>query len=141
MAITTDDNANITDYLLGMDDLNRPKAIDMSIIKPGVMNSAMLMIIRMILMRKGTIPDIPDLGIDIRGRYRFAFESELTTLQSEISQQIQTYLPEFLSNEVNVYMQTGETDGPKVVIEITIDGTTYELIYNISTNTLEGLDR
>lgn len=141
MAITTDDNANITDYLLGMDDLNRPKAIDMSIIKPGVMNSAMLMIIRMILMRKGTIPDIPDLGIDIKGRYRFAFESELTTLQSEISQQIQTYLPEFLSNEVNVYMQTGETDGPKVVIEITIDGTTYELIYNISTNTLEGLDR
>lgn len=141
MAITTDDNANITDYLLGIDDLNRPKAIDMSIIKPGVMNSAMLMIIRMILMRKGTIPDIPDLGIDIRGRYRFAFESELTTLQSEISQQIQTYLPEFLSNEVNVYMQTGETDGPKVVIEITIDGTTYELIYNISTNTLEGLDR
>lgn len=141
MAITTDDNANITDYLLGMDDLNRPKAIDMSIIKPGAMNSAMLMIIRMILMRKGTIPDIPDLGIDIRGRYRFAFESELTTLQSEISQQIQTYLPEFLSNEVNVYMQTGETDGPKVVIEITIDGTTYELIYNISTNTLEGLDR
>lgn len=141
MAITTDDNANITDYLLGMDDLNRPKAIDMSIIKPGVMNSAMLMIIRMILMRKGTIPDIPDLGIDIRGRYRFAFESELTTLQSEISQQIQTYLPEFLSNEVNVYMQTGETDGSKVVIEITIDGTTYELIYNISTNTLDGLDR
>lgn len=141
MAITTDDNANITDYLLGMDDLNRPKEIDMSIIKPGAMNSAMLMIIRMILMRKGTIPDIPDLGIDIRGRYRFAFESELTTLQSEISQQIQTYLPEFLSNEVNVYMQTGETDGPKVVIEITIDGTTYELIYNISTNTLEGLDR
>lgn len=141
MAITTDDNANITDYLLGIDDLNRPKEIDMSIIKPGVMNSAMLMIIRMILMRKGTIPDIPDLGIDIRGRYRFAFESELTTLQSEISQQIQTYLPEFLSNEVNVYMQTGETDGPKVVIEITIDGTTYELIYNISTNTLEGLDR
>lgn len=141
MAITTDDNANITDYLLGIDDLNRPKAIDMSIIKPGIMNSAMLMIIRMILMRKGTIPDIPDLGIDIRGRYRFAFESELTTLQSEISQQIQTYLPEFLSNDVNVYMQTGETDGPKVVIEITIDGTTYELIYNISTNTLEGLDR
>lgn len=141
MAIPSDDSSNIHDYLLGIDDLNRPKVIDMSIIKPGVMNSAILMIIRMILMRKGTIPDIPDLGIDIRGRYRFAFESELSILQNEITNQIQTYLPEFLASEVTVAMQKGEPDGPKVVIQITIDETTYELVYNISTNTLDGLDR
>lgn len=141
MAIETDSNANITDYLLGIDDLNRPKEIDMSIIKPGEMNSCMLMIIRMILMRKGTIPDLPDLGIGIRERYRFAFESELSDLEYEINQQIQTYLPEFLASEVTVNMQTGETDGPKVVIDITINETQYELVYNISTNTLEGLNR
>lgn len=141
MAIPVDDNSNIRDYLLGMDDLNRPKVIDMTIIKPNVMNSCILMIIRLILLRKGTYPDIPDMGIDIRGRYRFAFESELSMLQHEIQNQIETYLPEFLATEVIVQMRKGEKDGPKVVIQITIDGTTYELVYNISTNTIEGLNR
>ena len=141
MAIPVDDNSNIRDYLLGMDDLNRPKVIDMTIIKPNVMNSCILMIIRLILLRKGTYPDIPDMGIDIRGRYRFAFESELSMLQHEIQNQIETYLPEFLSSEVTVQMRKGEKDGPKVVIQITVDGTTYELVYNISTNTIEGLNR
>lgn len=141
MAIPVDDNSNIRDYLLGMDDLNRPKVIDMTIIKPNVMNSCILMIIRLILLRKGTYPDIPDMGIDIRGRYRFAFESELSMLQHEIQNQIETYLPEFLATEVTVQMKKGEKDGPKVVIQITVDGTTYELVYNISTNTIEGLNR
>lgn len=141
MAIPVDDNSNIRDYLLGMDDLNRPKVIDMTIIKPNVMNSCILMIIRLILLRKGTYPDIPDMGIDIRGRYRFAFESELSMLQHEIQNQIETYLPEFLATEVIVQMRKGEKDGPKVVIQITVDGTTYELVYNISTNTIEGLNR
>lgn len=141
MAIPVDDNSNIRDYLLGMDDLNRPKVIDMTIIKPNVMNSCILMIIRLILLRKGTYPDIPDMGIDIRGRYRFAFESELSMLQHEIQNQIETYLSEFLATEVTVQMRKGEKDGPKVVIQITIDGTTYELVYNISTNTIEGLNR
>ena len=141
MAIPVDDNSNIRDYLLGMDDLNRPKVIDMTIIKPNVMNSCILMIIRLILLRKGTYPDIPDMGIDIRGRYRFAFESELSMLQHEIQNQIETYLPEFLATEVTEKKKKGEKDGPKVVIQITVDGTTYELVYNISTNTIEGLNR
>lgn len=139
MAIPVDDNSNIRDYLLGMDDLNRPKVIDMTIIKPNVMNSCILMIIRLILLRKGTYPDIPDMGIDIRGRYRFAFEEELTSLENEIQQQMQTYLPEFSPVEVHALMRTGETDGPKVVIEITIDSTIYKLIYNVTTNTIEGM--
>ena len=137
--IPKDDKSNIIDHLIGIDDIGRPKEIDMTIIESGVMNSAVLMIIRLLLTRKGTYADIPDLGIDIRGRYRFAFEEELTSLENEIQQQMQTYLPEFSPVEVHALMRTGETDGPKVVIEITIDSTIYKLIYNVTTNTIEGM--
>lgn len=138
-SIPKDDKSNIIDHLIGIDDIGRPKEIDMTIIKSGVMNSAILMIIRLLLTRKGTYADIPDLGIDLRGRYRFAFEEELTTLENEISQQMTTYLPEFSPVEVHALLRTGDTDGPKVVIEITIDATVYQLIYNVITNTIDGM--
>lgn len=138
-SIPKDDKSNIIDHLIGIDDIGRPKEIDMTIIKSGVMNSAILMIIRLLLTRKGTYADIPDLGIDLRGRYRFAFEEELTTLENEISQQMTTYLPEFSPIEVHALLRTGDTDGPKVVIEITIDATVYQLIYNVTTNTIDGM--
>lgn len=138
-SIPKDDKSNIIDHLIGIDDIGRPKEIDMTIIKSGVMNSAVLMIIRLLLTRKGTYADIPDLGIDLRGRYRFAFEEELTTLENEISQQMITYLPEFSPVEVHALLRTGDTDGPKVVIEITIDATVYQVIYNVTTNTIDGM--
>ena len=94
--------ANIRDYLLDIDDLNRPKVLDMENIQTGTMNSAALLIIRLLLLKKGSYPDFPDLGIDIRGRYRFAFEEELITLRNELEDQISTYLPELIPVDVEV---------------------------------------
>ena len=92
--LTDDDNPR--DHLLALNDLGLPKVIDMSRIESGVMNTAITCIARLIVMRKGTDMDRPDMGIDIVGRYRFAETSEMTTLQLELEEQIAMYLPDLL---------------------------------------------
>ena len=98
----TNSNANIRDYLLDVNDLNQPKVLDLSEIETGKLNSAALLIVRLLLLKKGTYPDYPDLGIDIRGRYRFAVEEEVITLRQELEEQMTLYLPELLPVEVEV---------------------------------------
>lgn len=136
--MTFNDTANIRDYLLGINDLNRPKVVDMQDIKPGKWNSAVTMITRLIMMRKGTIPDIPNLGVDIAGRYRFSFEEELDELAIDIANQANTYLPEFYPVNVRCEMiQDGEKH--KVLIHLIINEIEYLIMYDITDNTLEGL--
>ena len=136
--MTFNDTANIRDYLLGINDLNRPKVVDMKDIKPGKWNSAVTMITRLIMMRKGTIPDIPNLGVDIAGRYRFSFEEELDELAIDIANQVNTYLPEFYPVNVRCEMiQDGEKH--KVLIHLIINEIEYLIMYDITDNTLEGL--
>jgi len=133
------DEANIRDYLLGLDDLKKPKVIDMSIIAPKQWNSAILMISRLIMMKKGTYPDHPDLGIDIRGRYSFSFEDDLYSLQEDIDDQASRYLPEFAPYQIRCMFQS-INDINYVVIVIVINNIAYTLLYNIDGHTLEGLE-
>jgi len=143
-SINNTESGNVRDYLIGIDDINRPKVIDMKIIESGVMNSAILLISRLILMKKGTYPDHPDMGIDIINRYRFSFDSELSMLSSEITDQVNKYLPEFMPVEVNVQYSTNlqSSDGKsKIIIQITIDKVVYELSYDSNLETIEGINR
>ena len=140
---TTNDNLysgeNVRDYLLGLDDLQQPRMIDMSIIKPNEWNSAILMIARLILIVPGTYADHPELGIDIKGRYRFAFEEELYQLSQELDEQIHTYLPDF--NLVSVIAYHEEKNLVHyIVIDIQIDQITYRILYNVDENKLVGLE-
>ena len=138
MPITFDDKANVRDYLLAVNDINRPKVVDMKDIRPNKYNSAITMISRLILIRKGTYPDFPDMGIDITGRYRFAFENECNYLSQEIEEQINKYLPEFFP--VKVYCElVQDNEKHKINIHVIINEVEYLLVYNISDNTLEGL--
>ena len=133
---------NIHDYLLDLNDLGLPKVVDMSRIESGIFNPAILTIIRLIVMRKGTDPDRPDMGIDIVGRYRFGFSSELYKLQTEIEEQIGTYLPEFLPVSVEVSFIKQETKNAaitKVQISITIQKVMYQLLYDKDSSQLDFL--
>jgi hypothetical protein len=113
--------------------------IDMSIIKPNEWNSAILMIARLILIVPGTYADHPELGIDIKGRYRFAFEEELYQLSQELEEQIHTYLPDF--NLVSVIAYHEEKNLVHyIVIDIQIDQITYRILYNVDENKLVGLE-
>lgn len=141
MPTKTNEEYNFYDYPLGIDDLGLPKIRDMSKIETGVMNSAILCIIRLILVEKGTYPDHPDMGVGIRSRYRFAFESELTSLQEDIETQITTYLPEVSPVTVKVSLENDRNDilKNKIKISIIIDETEYLLSYDVTSNTLEGI--
>ena len=139
MPVKFDEESNVRDYLLGLDDLQQPKMIDMSIIQSGVMNSAILMIARLILLRKGTYADQPDMGVDIRANYRFAFESELTQLSRDIMDQCATYLPEFSSIQVNASLYHDKDNKTKVMILIMIDKSAYEILYDIDSQTIDGI--
>lgn len=133
--------ANIRDYLLDIDDLNRPKVLDMENIQTGTMNSAALLIIRLLLLKKGSYPDFPDLGIDIRGRYRFAFEEELITLRNELEDQISTYLPELIPVDVEVSLYRPKDSLENMILfSIIIRQVKFEILYNVAANTIEGLN-
>lgn len=133
--------ANIKDYLLDIDDLNRPKVLDMENIQTGTMNSAALLIIRLLLLKKGSYPDFPDLGIDIRGRYRFAFEEELITLRNELEDQISTYLPELIPVDVEVSLYRPKDSLENMILfSIIIRQVKFEILYNVAANTIEGLN-
>lgn len=133
--------ANIRDYLLDIDDLNRPKVLDMENIQTGTMNSAALLIIRLLLLKKGSYPDFPDLGIDIRGRYRFAFEEELITLRNELEDQISTYLPELIPVDVEVSLYKPKDSLENMILfSIIIRQVKFEILYNVAANTIEGLN-
>lgn len=133
--------ANIRDYLLNIDDLNRPKVLDMENIQTGTMNSAALLIIRLLLLKKGSYPDFPDLGIDIRGRYRFAFEEELITLRNELEDQISTYLPELIPVDVEVSLYRPKDSLENMILfSIIIRQVKFEILYNVAANTIEGLN-
>lgn len=133
------EEANVTDYLLGLDDLQQPRAIDMSIIRPNEWNSAILFIARLILMRKGQLDDHPDMGIDIRARYKFSYEDELIQLNQEIQEQVARFLPEFSPIEVTSQFKEGKAEGSIVIIVI-IDNVAYELLYSLTSATIEGLE-
>ena len=133
------EEANVTDYLLGLDDLQQPRAIDMSIVRPNEWNSAILCIARLILMRKGQLEDHPDMGIDIRARYKFSYENELIQLNQEIQDQVSQYLPEFTPIEVTSQFKEGSTEG-SIAIVVIIDNVAYELLYNLTSATIEGLE-
>ena len=136
-----DEEANVSDYLLGLDDLQQPQRIDMSIIRPNEWNSAILIIARLILMRKGQLEDHPEMGIDIRGRYRFSFDSELTQLNQEIQDQVAQYAPEFSPVDVvSVFRDKKVNEPAGIEIAIVVDNVAYSLFYNLKNETIEGLE-
>ena len=138
--ITADSTANIRDYLLDLDDIGKPKVVDMTDIRRGKLNSAATMIIRLLLLKKGTYPDFPNLGIDIRGRYRFMFSEELSTLESELTNQIETYLPELLPITVSAEMITiPSTTANGILFNIISNEIDFVLLYNINKNTFDGI--
>ena len=138
--ITVDSTANIRDYLLDLDDIGKPKVVDMTDIRRGKLNSAATMIIRLLLLKKGTYPDFPNLGIDIRGRYRFMFSEELSTLESELTDQIETYLPELLPITVSAEMITiPSTTANGILFNIISNEIDFVFLYNINKNTFDGI--
>lgn len=94
-------------------------------------------ILELILMRPGTYPTRPYMGIGIIERYRYKFIEDITELQTETNEQIKTYLPEF--GNVSVDYDTIEANNKVIFIYINIDKQVFSLSLDTDKKTLSWL--
>lgn len=65
-------------------------------------NAAQTMIIRLLLLEKGTFQSHPDMGVGIRSNWLFSDQDNLGRLANEIQNQIETYLPSLAGSTVDL---------------------------------------
>lgn len=116
------------EYLLTVDPFQKPKVLSEK-------DATYTLIARLILLEKGIYTTHPDMGVGIVSRYRFTAVDELEKLRSDILEQMGQYLPEIAATDVQVL----STNDKEVIIDITVDGTLYELIFDKSTKTIKDL--
>ena len=113
-------------HLLSLNDFGMPKVYSGT--------SAMYTkLIYLILLEKGKVQSHPDMGVGIKSRYRFNnTENLLQILQQDISNQIETYLPELTTVDIRLIMK-------REVLGILIDTSdgVYTIAYNPSSEVLE----
>lgn len=103
-------------------------------------NAHYMHIMYLLLLEKGKFQSHPDMGVDIRGRYRYNNdESMLYNLQEDIKYQIDTYLPE-VSNVEEVTCTLNRDIHLLTIVIRTIDEDVYALRYNPVDNKLESAE-
>lgn len=107
-------------HLLSLDNFSKPKVLEAS-------NAAYVNIIYLLLLSKGKYQSHPDMGVGLRERYRYNNDINfLSTLQSDIKNQISQYLPELSIVDVSVNMRSDHILG--IIID-TNDGS-YVMAYD-----------
>lgn len=92
------------EQLLSIDKFNNPKIIES-------IETDYTMVVRLIMLEPGTIKSHPDMGVGLVSNWRFCFEDQIPELKEEIELQISKYLPQLLTQEV----QLGYRDGVLVI--------------------------
>lgn len=88
---TQDSIKSVKEYLLTTDEFKNPKVVTGTY-------AIGLLILRLLLSEPGHNPLHPDMGVGLGPKYRFILESQMSTLQNRITDQLHTYLPsEFLT--------------------------------------------
>ena len=109
----------LRDYLLDVDAFDKPKII-------GNEEAMASLITRLLLLEPGTNPLFPEMGVGIVSRYRFLYPGEDSELKKDIKDQIDQYLPDASTQEINLVYNDDKT----VNIEITVNDLRY--IYDSS---------
>lgn len=121
-------NKLFKEYTLSINEFIQPKVLSGD-------QAAYTNIIRLFLLDPGTNQTHPEMGIGIRSRYRFSDTSEISKLREEVKTQMQTYLPNLLTMDVQI-----ETYGSTLAIFITSeDEDIYGIGYNTESGTIGGL--
>ena len=128
MIETPSKDLSFKEYLLSINEFIQPKVLSGD-------QAAYTDIIRLFLLNPGTNQTHPEMGIGIRSRYRFSDASEISTLREEVKVQMQTYLPNLLTMDIQI-----ETYGTTLAIFITSQNNdVYAIGYNTDTGAIGGL--
>lgn len=113
-------------HVLSLNDFNMPKVFNAS-------DSAYVHIIQLILLEPGKYQSHPTMGVGIRSKYRHNNDNNfLINLKSDITNQIESYLPELTDVTVSLTHNNH-------ILGIIIDTTTgtYVVAYNSITDTMD----
>lgn len=137
----------ITESLFSVNNFNKPTVLTGN-------KAKVTLITRLILLEPGKILGMPiEAGIGLRSRYRYANEDELSSLETEIQNQISIYIPDAQGAEVTCVLRKSSSLGDRNILmigirigeEIYAIGTDGENVYqseddnNLSTISLQSL--
>lgn len=121
---------NIEEYLLSIDKFQTPKILKDK-------DAIFVLLIRLMLLEKGTIQSHPDMGVGIISRYRYSDEDKLQDLQLDIVNQINTYLPKLVGVDVKV---SGDPVNKEILVSISVNGVLYTFSTDSNNKTLQLVD-
>lgn len=128
--VTSQINNRYSEYNLSLNEFNRPQ------VDTGV-KAVIDKIIMLIMMKPGTYPTRPNMGVGLVENYRYTFMDDLGRLKDEVNTQKNIYLPEFRS--VDVEFDTVDELQKNLYIYITIRKRMYVLLLDTETKTLSWL--
>lgn len=117
---------NVTEYALSLDEFLNP-------VKYKGRSAIEILLCRLILLEPGTIETHPNMGVGLVSKYRNMPSSELSTLNSDIQEQITTYMPWVYGVEV----KTSVTKKGELRIAIKANDEIFALTYNKDTANLK----
>lgn len=118
------------EHLLGINEFNKPKVVNGPI-------AVCYKIIELILMRPGTYPTRPYMGIGLVENFRYTFTDKIDELQALTEEQIRIYLPEF--DSVKVTYDTVLEKDKILIIHIFVDDVVYTVTLDTDRKTLTWL--
>lgn len=124
-----EDNAKVSEYALSVNDFGQPAVLTNS-------DAIAVKLIELLLLKPGTYPTRPNMGVGLVENYRYTFFDNISDLQTEIQNQINTYLPEFQTTDVTLSANENEK---QLIITITVNSLTYALVLDTDTKTLNVL--
>lgn len=117
------------DYVFSINPINKPELLEGA-------KAVYTLLVRLFLLNPGTYQSNPDMGIGLVKNYRYGTDEDIEDLKSNAQEQISTYLPGF--ETVSVDIDRDETQ--KILnINITLDGTPYQLNYNTELQSISSL--
>ncbi len=101
------------EYLLSVNKFDKPVELKNH-------NSNYLLLLRLMLLTPNTIQSHPNMGVGIAKLWRYSDEDRLIDLETEIYNQISTYLPHLTLSSVNL-----KVEEKLLIIEIKLDNELY----------------
>lgn len=115
------------EHVLSLNNFNMPKVYNGS-------DAEYILIVRLLLLEPGKIQTHPYMGVGIISRYRYNNEDNfLITLENDIKQQIQTYLPQLVMTNVSLVIKNNILG---IIINTSGDNA-YVLAYNPDTEKID----
>ena len=104
----------ITESLFSVNNFNKPTVLTGN-------KAKVTLITRLILLEPGKILGMPiEAGIGLRSRYRYVNEDELSSLETEIQNQISIYIPDAQGAEVTCVLRKSSSLGDRNILMIGI---------------------